>query len=195
VTSPLRDPQVHDDLLNFRLKRLFGLGGAPAVRICEGRFGLPRFEWRVLASLVEDGPASLLVLCDRISVEPARVSRGVSALCEKRLAVRRSDACDGRRVEILPTAAGARLYSQLFPCLAEVNRRLVAVLSDRELALFDRCLGKLTQRATELRRADDRPDRVRADRRRGGSRRVWEAAHSPDPAPAGIPRRVRLRQF
>ena len=42
----LQDPQRHDDLLNYRLKRLVGLGGAPAVRLCEGRFGISRTEWR-----------------------------------------------------------------------------------------------------------------------------------------------------
>lgn len=49
--SVLQHPRKHDDLLNYRLKRLFSLGGAPAVRLCEGRYGIARNEWRMIAAL------------------------------------------------------------------------------------------------------------------------------------------------
>ncbi|MCA3180701.1 MAG: hypothetical protein O9345_07655 [Burkholderiaceae bacterium] len=38
----LKRPVGHDDLLNFRLERLLTLGAAPAIRLCEGRYGVAR---------------------------------------------------------------------------------------------------------------------------------------------------------
>ena len=43
----LAHPAEHADLLNYQLKRLVNYGGAPAIRLCEGRYGITRSEWRV----------------------------------------------------------------------------------------------------------------------------------------------------
>ncbi|OGA97727.1 MAG: hypothetical protein A3E25_23560 [Burkholderiales bacterium RIFCSPHIGHO2_12_FULL_69_20] len=48
----LRHPQVLGDLLIYRLGRLYATAGAMTLRVCEGEFGIPRREWRLLA----DGP-------------------------------------------------------------------------------------------------------------------------------------------
>ncbi len=49
--SRLAQPAAPDDLLLYRLSRLLGVGGIPVIRLCEGRFGTTRREWRVLALL------------------------------------------------------------------------------------------------------------------------------------------------
>ena len=74
MTAPSRlaDPQEHDDLLNYQLKRLVRLGGAPAIRLCEGRYGIARTEWRLVAALVETGPLSPMALAERAGIEPGR---------------------------------------------------------------------------------------------------------------------------
>ena len=78
--SRLKQPQEHDDLLNYQLKRLLNLGGAPAIRLCEGRYGVARMEWRLVAALQEDGPMPLLALVRRTGIDQARVSRVVTNL-------------------------------------------------------------------------------------------------------------------
>ena len=40
----LTRPDTLDDLLNYRLMRLFAVSGAPVVRLCEGRYGIARRE-------------------------------------------------------------------------------------------------------------------------------------------------------
>jgi DNA-binding MarR family transcriptional regulator len=172
----LRHPRLHDDLLNYRLKRLFVLGGAPAVRLCEGRFGLTRFEWRVLAALVEGGVMSPTPLCTRIGVEAGRVSRTVASLCDKRLVARSPDPVDGRRATLRATPEGVDLYAHVFPCLAAINTRLVSVLDQHELEVLDRCLDKLTDQARAVLASGGGGVDVRPDRRHGGSRQTWDRA-------------------
>jgi DNA-binding MarR family transcriptional regulator len=177
----LRTPQCHDDLVNFRIKRLLMLGGAPAVRICEGEFGVPRQCWRLLAALVEHGQSSPTQLAVCTGVEQARASRALADLVEKGLAVRTADPADARRAVVRVTPKGRRLYAALLPRLAAVNTHLLSVLDDDELATFERCLAKLCAHAARV--LDALPASApKADRRRGGSRRVWHVRESADRA-------------
>jgi DNA-binding MarR family transcriptional regulator len=179
--SVLRRPCKHDDLLNFRLKRLFSIGGAPAVRLCEGRYGIARGEWRIVAALCEGGPQSPSELHERIGGDRARTSRVVTGLAEKGLIERRLDAGDKRRATLLVTDPGRALYSELFPQLAGINERLMAVLDDRDAALLDEFLARLTEQARKLQLEGDGVD-ARADRRHGGSRSVWTERRSKEQA-------------
>lgn len=181
--SRLADPQQHDDLLNYRLKRIFMLGGAPAIRLCEGKYGVTRSEWRLVAALVEDGPRSSTALAQRIEWEPGRVSLLVTRLIRKGLIERTTAGGERRRIALRPTPAGRELYAALFPELAAINRRLMSVLSRTEAAMLDRCLNKLTAHAREVYERGAGVE-VRADRHRGGASRVWakrEQGFSPPP--------------
>ena len=70
---------------------------------------------------------------------------------------------------------GSRLYADLFPQLAEINRRLMMGLDESDSLLLEEFLRKLTERARQIHDEGDGID-ARADRRRGGSRRVWNRA-------------------
>lgn len=168
--SSLSDPQRHDDFLNYQLKRLVTMGGAPAIRLCEGRFGVARSEWRLVAALVEDGPRSSSDLADRAGMEAARASRLLTQLLAKGL-VRRDPTNDSQRHHMLTaTPKGERLYAELFPLLAQINRNLMAVLTESEALVLADLLGRLTERAKGIR---DEGGGVseRADRWRGQGRR------------------------
>jgi DNA-binding MarR family transcriptional regulator len=170
--SRLGDPQCHDDLLNYRLKRLFTLGGAPAVRLCEGQYGISRMQWRLVAALVEHGAMSPMELVEFTGLEQARVSRQANELQQKGLVARRVAREPGRRWELSATQAGHQLYARLFPQLAGINRRLVAALTEQEAIALELALDKLTARAREILQEGDAVP-VKTDRRLGGSRRFW----------------------
>jgi DNA-binding MarR family transcriptional regulator len=167
----LREPTEHDQLLNYRLKRILALGGAPAIRLCEGRYGVTRFEWRLIAALVEDGSMSPSALVRRIGVDAARASLGVRSLVAKGLLTRRVLADDRRSAVISATPRASALYAKLFPQLAAINRRLVEALDDDEVRVLDRCLTKLAARALEIHAEGGGIDE-RANRRLGGARRA-----------------------
>lgn len=167
----LANPEKHDDLLNYQLKRLVGIGGAPAIRLCEGRFGVTRQEWRLIAALVEDGPMSPSTVAQRCwPSEPGRISRNISSLAAKGLVRRAQLPGDGRRAMIEATAEGSRLYAELFPQLAEINRRIMMALDAEEAALLATFLEKLTARVRQIHDEGGGVD-ARADRRLGGARR------------------------
>ena len=170
--SRLADPQQHDDLLNYQLKRLVTLGGGPAIRLCEGAYGIARAEWRLVAALVEDGPMSPGALADRTHVEPGRLSQTVKKLTGKGLVRREVMRTDRRRVILAATDAGSHLYAELWPQLAEINRRIVAALNEQEVLMLETCLRKLTALAQQIHDAGGGVA-VRTDRRLGGSRRFW----------------------
>jgi len=170
--SRLADPQEHDDLLNYQLKRLVSLGGAPAIRLCEGRYGIARTEWRLIAALVESGPLSPMALAERARFDPGRTSQTVAKLRDKGLVQREPDPAHRKRAIVAVTAAGQRLHAELWPQLAEINRRLVAALDPSEASVLETCLRKLTERAQQIHDEGGGVD-VRTDRRLGGSRRFW----------------------
>jgi DNA-binding MarR family transcriptional regulator len=174
--SALAHPTQHDQLLNYQLKRLLMIGGAPAVRLCEGGYGIARQEWRLLAALVEHGPLSPTDLAEQAHIELARVSRTVKSLAAKHFVERVTSTSDRRRALLAATGNGQQLYRELLPQLAAINARLMAVLDAGEALLLEQFLARLTVQAEAIHAAGDGVA-VKTDRHLGGSRRLWEGRH------------------
>lgn len=167
----LSQPQDLDDLLNYRLMRLFSVSGAPVIRLCEGRYGIARREWRIIALLAAHGPQAPSTLAERGDLDRARTSRAIGLLVAKKLAARVAQPGDARRAVVTLTNAGRALYDELFPQVAALNQEVLAVLEPALVDALDQALSRLTAHAGDVnrRRALD----VSADRRSGGSRRHW----------------------
>lgn len=169
----LWDPKTHDDLLNYQLKRIVNLGGAPAIRLCEGGFGITRSQWRLLAALVEEGPRSASALAERCHMERARTSRLLAALVFDEKLVERVAPEDSpaRRTLLAATGKGKDVYARLFPQLANINRRIVGTLSADEAAVLESLLRRVFEQVKRIRVEGDGVAQ-RADRRRGGRRQI-----------------------
>jgi len=170
MTLALRAPQTLDDLLNYRLLRLFSLGGAPVIRLLEGRYGIARREWRLLALLAAHGEMSPSALATLAHLDRPRTSRALKVLVAKGLALREVAAADARRARVALSDSGRALYAEVFPQVAAINRRLVGALDDDTVRALDEALTRLTEHAQQLNQQLARD--VRADRRAGGSRRI-----------------------
>lgn len=166
----LANPRTVDDLLNYRLNRLLAASGAMVIRLCEGRYGISRREWRLVAMLAVHGPLSPSALAEHCHLERSRVSRYITELVERQLLQRRPVPGDGRRAQVMLTPAGESLYQQLLPEAMHFNREVLSALSLEEMALFESLLAKLTDKAERI--AASRPVAEKADRRNGGSRRM-----------------------
>jgi DNA-binding MarR family transcriptional regulator len=169
--SALRAPRGLDDLLNYRLMRLFALSGAPVVRLCEGRYGISRREWRIVALLAAHGALGPSELASRGDLDRARTSRSIQSLAVKKLVQRTAQPGDGRRAIVALTATGRALYDELFPQVAEINRRMLARLDEALLEPLDAALAQLTRDAAQVNQEVVLD--ASADRRHGGSRRRW----------------------
>ena len=49
VKLPATPARPLDDLLLYRLSRLLSVAGSMVIKLCEGRFGITRREWRLIA--------------------------------------------------------------------------------------------------------------------------------------------------
>lgn len=163
-------PESVHELLNFRLARLHASSGALVIRLCEGRYGITRREWRLIAILAVQGALSPSALAEQAHIDRARTSRVITLLCAKKLTLRRPVPGDHRRAEVNLTAEGRRLYDELFPQSAALSARLLQALTPAQRAELDRTLDVLTTAAEDL--ARNYPLDAKADRRHGGSRRM-----------------------
>jgi DNA-binding MarR family transcriptional regulator len=161
----LAGPAGIEDLLLFRMNRVVGLGGALVTRICEGRFGVTRREWSVLAVAAREEAISWAELRDRCGLDESRVSRAVTSLVAKGLAEKSTLA--NRQLRVRLTDKGRELYAELFPIAREINAELVAALDPQAVESLDQALVVLHARARQQAAQSDQP---KAGRLRGGSR-------------------------
>lgn len=161
----LREPQALGDLLIYRLGRLYATAGAMTLRVCEGEFGIPRREWRLLAVLGEAGELQPSELAMRAELDRARTSRALTALQTKGLVARQAVASDRRLARVVLTDRGRALHARMLPRVAAINGAILAQLSDGDVAQLDHLLAALQRQATQVLGASAWP---KADRRRGG---------------------------
>lgn len=143
------------------------------VRLLEGRYGIARREWRLLALLAARGPLAPSALAVEAHLDRPRTSRAIATLVAKALVQRQAMPGDRRRASVALTAVGERLYAEVFPQVAAINAELVRVLDAGTQQALDQALALLTTHAEALNRL--RVQDVHADRRAGGSRRVRAA--------------------
>lgn len=168
-------PVDHDQLFNFRLWKLMSLTSAPVIRLCEGKYGISRREWLVLAVLARDGECSPSSLAERATLDRARASRAISTLSLKQLVGRVEQRGDRRRALVNLSETGCSLVRELHPQIAEINARVLAALDVPTRAAFNEILQLLTKQAAIVNQ--DLALDVHADRHRGGARRAWLEDH------------------
>ena len=167
--ASLREPAGLDDLLLYKLSRLLAVGGSMVIRLCEGRFGITRREWRVIARLAQERDLLSSELAERIQLDRARTSRAVTSLVAKGLVRRQAGAADRRQARLALTEQGRALHRALFPLVCEINRGLLAPLPPEEVRRLDAMLDRLQAQADAMVQASQLP---KADRRRGGRSRL-----------------------
>lgn len=167
--SRLRQPLALDDLLLYRLARLLAVGGSMVIRLCEGRFGITRREWRVIARLAQEQDLLSSELAERIQLDRARTSRAITSLVAKKLLRRQAGVADRRQARLALTDEGRALYDALFPLVCEINQGLLAALPAADVQRLDRALAAMQQQADRMVGQAELP---KADRRRGGRARL-----------------------
>ena len=165
----LREPSGLDDLLLYRLSRLLAVGGSMVIRLCEGRFGITRREWRVIARLAQEQELLSSELAERIQLDRARTSRAVTSLVAKKLVRRQAGTADRRQARLALTEKGRTLHAALFPLVSDINRGLLAALPAGDVQQLERMLDTLQQRADAMVETAELP---KADRRRGARARL-----------------------
>ncbi len=145
--SRLRRLDTLVDMPLYRFSRLLAEAGALVVRVCEGRFGITRREWRVLSYLALHDGAPPTELSRRAALDKALTSRVVASLSEKGLVVRVTKPSDRRRALIYLTERGRQIHDEVLPLARRINQEVLAALSDEEVDRLDDMLDRLQARA------------------------------------------------
>ena len=148
MTPRRREPL--EELLLYRLSRLVVVTGRMVTRLCEGRFGITRREWRLLVTLASLGELGSSQLAEHAQLDRARTSKAVGSLVTKDLISREARAGDRRQVTLALTARGRALYDELFPLVSAINAELGSALDAQEGARFDAALLKLQAEADAM---------------------------------------------
>lgn len=149
-THHWRNPVVLDDMFLYHLARLQAAAGSRVVRLCEGRYGITRREWRMLGLLAEAGTLQPSQLADRAQLDRTRTSRTVTALLAKGLVWKESQAGDARRALLRLSDTGRALHAELFPQVQAINRELMDAVPEAELQAMARAFERIRERARAM---------------------------------------------
>ncbi|MDM0046063.1 MarR family transcriptional regulator [Variovorax dokdonensis] len=151
-------PRSIESLVLFRMSKILSIGGSLVTRLCEGRFGIARREWAVLSILATQPQMPWPELARRMELDSPRLSRAVSALASKGLAIKSGT---GRQLRVSLTDSGRALYAEIFPLASSINQAIVQDLDAESLQTLDRALCQMHERAGELSQAMDMPKAAR----------------------------------
>jgi DNA-binding MarR family transcriptional regulator len=112
------------------------------IRLCEGRYGITRREWRVLAALVHEAGLLSSELAERVQLDRARTSRAVTSLVAKGLVHRQTQPGRPAPGHAGPDARRRALHDAMFPLVRDLNHELLALLDDSQVAQLDRRAGR-----------------------------------------------------
>jgi MarR family transcriptional regulator, lower aerobic nicotinate degradation pathway regulator len=105
--------------------------------------GARAYHFRLLATLVEFGPASQATLGRRSSIDRSDVVAALNELEADGYVERSADPSDGRRNVITITTAGKRQYRKLTTLVGKAQEEIFAPLSATDRTRLTTILGKL----------------------------------------------------
>jgi len=136
-----------NDMTMFRLYRAWSAANPIFTRLCEGRYGITRREWRILAIVTQHETLTSTQAAQAAALDGARTSRAIGALCAKGLLARKRALDDARTVHVFATDAGRALYREMMPVIASLNSLVFQDLSAQELSQLNDMLGRITRRS------------------------------------------------
>jgi DNA-binding MarR family transcriptional regulator len=132
-----------DAYLPYRLSVAANAVSNLIARAYQARFGLTIPQWRLIAVLGEDGPATPQALGARTVMDKVTVSRAAAALTERGLTQRAPNRADGRSHRLGLTADGQTLYGEIAPLALAYEATLLAAFSPEEMATIRSVLARL----------------------------------------------------
>lgn len=107
-------------------------------------------EWRVMAVLAPPRSMSALDIINRSSMNKVNVSRAVARLRKRGYLKQDIDGDDRRRSVLRLTEEGCKVFYDLIPRVKEVERQLLAGLSEEEIQILISLMGRVQDNAEAL---------------------------------------------
>lgn len=133
------------DYLPYRITLLAKLLDRCTNRLLQASSGLSVAEWRVLAQLAIQSPASVRQLAEQAWVDRAEVSRAAASLERRGFVERRENLKDRRSPLLYCSDEGRDLYRRVAPSRHEFHRSLTDLLSPVQAGQMEAALLTLAQ--------------------------------------------------
>lgn len=131
------------ELLGYRLNRLSMAIGQLADQDAAEVAGLTLPEYRVTVILMSQGPMGVAGLQQAMLIDKAWVSRTLTRLVDKGIAVSAADQWDGRRTTFRLTPKGRKAASALIATARKRQQKILRGLSDKERVALTSLLGRV----------------------------------------------------
>lgn len=109
----MTDPFVLDGFLPYRVSVLAGRLSREFAHVYQGRFGLSRAEWRVMAHLSQEAEVSVREIHARVDMDKSKVSRAATRLEDAGVITKRASDTDRRLVVLALTPKGEAMMAEL----------------------------------------------------------------------------------
>jgi MarR family transcriptional regulator, lower aerobic nicotinate degradation pathway regulator len=151
--SAVTDPRFAPTVVWYRLYTLADLISRPFLEHLSRPYGISQNDWRVLATLAYlPGSASHEV--SRITgISPMNVSRSVAALRRSGRVLVTPDPRNRVRRQLTLTRKGLDLYEELLPTIKSLSKKILAPMTEEEVATLTRLIEKAIARLEELNHA------------------------------------------
>lgn len=139
-TSPIGASSVSEPLLPQITRTYYDL-----LAVFEQHMGVSRARYQILVTLGREETSSQAALAQRLRVDSAAITRQVKQLEAEELLTRRADPQDNRFTLVSLTAAGHALADQLLGKRAAFEALATDGLSDDDIAVMLRSLGRIRE--------------------------------------------------
>lgn len=139
-----------DDFLPYRLSIASNRVSSVVAMAYQSLFGLRIAEWRLIAVIAEGDGLTQQALGVRTRMDKVTVSRAAIALVDRGLVVRTPNPGDQRSHLLSLTGAGQALYENVAPKALELEAKVFAGFSEKEVAGFRTLLDRLEASAAAL---------------------------------------------
>lgn len=139
-----------DDFIPYQLSTASNAVSDLIAQEYKSRFGLKIPEWRVMAVLGDRGASTQRHLVEASLMDKVTVNRAVKALVDRKLLDRTPNDADGRSHHLKLSETGNELYDQIMPAAEAMEKKVMAVLNNEELAQLSGFLSKIRKSADEL---------------------------------------------
>ncbi|HKU06494.1 MAG TPA: MarR family transcriptional regulator [Bradyrhizobium sp.] len=112
--------------------------------------GLSSVEYGLVANLGRHPPMSVVRLAELVGLDKGQISRALAELVARKLVSKAVNPRDNREVLVSLTKTGLAAHDTIVAGAQERNRRLLAELSEAELAMLLGHIARLTEKAARM---------------------------------------------
>lgn len=142
------------DYLPYRISLVAKLLDRCTTRLLAESCGLTVAEWRVLAQLANESPASVRKLAEHAWVDRAEVSRAAASLVRRGYVKRRDNPRDRRSALLSCTDEGLDVYKKIRPLRAEFHRSMTRHLKPEEAEKMEEVLAIIAKSCQDRLKSD-----------------------------------------